>query len=127
MDEKQIKVAIDETLKQLGMPHHLKGYRYVFIAIEKCVADRRKLEKITKSLYPEIASENSDTVSRTERAMRHAIEVAWVRGNTNTISRLFGYTVSYEKGRPTNTEFIAYLCDFIMLHGEEIANGTYLF
>ena len=109
------------------MPHNLKGYHLVVSAIEKCVSNREKLNCIVKGLYVEIAKENNDTVSKVERAIRHAIEVSWKRGNVNTFLQLFGYTVDSEKGRPTNSEFISYLCDFIVLYGEEIANGKYSF
>ena len=80
-----------------------------------------------KVLYVEIARENDSTPSRVERAIRHAIEVAWCRGNAQAINSIFGYTVSVAKGKPTNSEFIALLTDFIDFNYEEIANGTYEF
>lgn len=73
----------------------------------------------------EFAEENSDTVWRVERSIRHAIEVTWTNGNTNAINKIFGYTVSVEKGKPTNSEFIALITDFVSLYGDEIANGSY--
>ena len=123
--DKSIKVAINKTMGQIGMPHHLKGYQYFVSAVEKCIEDREKLKHIVKVLYREIAEENGDTPSRVERALRHAIEVSWNRGNMEVINNLFGYTVSSKKGRPTNSEFISYITDFISLHCEEILDGTY--
>lgn len=125
--EKQMNIAIQKTLSQIGTPHNIKGYLYLVSAIEKCIDDRKKLNGIIKGLYAEIAEENGDTAMRVERSLRYAIEVSWKRGNVDMVSRLFGYTINGDRGKPTNSEFIAYLCDFISLHGEEIANGTYLF
>ena len=125
--DKQKSVAIRKTLDQIGVKHSLKGYRYIISAIEKGLDDRSKLDYITKVLYVEIARENDSTPSRVERAIRHAIEVAWCRGNVRAINSIFGYTVSAAKGKPTNSEFIALLTDFIDFNYEEIANGTYEF
>lgn len=125
--ETQNRIAIQRTLNQIGMPHNLKGYMYFVSAIGKCIEDRGKLNHIIKGLYVEIAEEKGDTVSRVERALRHAIEISWKRGNMKVIDNLFGYTISSEKGKPTNSEFIAYLTDFISLHCEEIVDGAYLF
>ena len=123
--DKQTKIAIQKTLDQIGMPHNVKGYQYSVSAIEKCVEDRAKLNHIVKGLYAEIAQENNDTVTRVERALRHAIEVAWKRGNASVFQKLFAYTVDSEKGRPTNSEFISYITDFVSLYKEEIVNGRY--
>lgn len=125
--DRQKSVAIRKTLDQIGVKHSLKGYRYIISAIEKGLDDRNKLNYITKVLYVEIARENDSTPSRVERAIRHAIEVAWCRGNARAINSIFGYTVSAAKGKPTNSEFIALLTDFIDFNYEEIANGTYEF
>ena len=122
---KQMNIVIQRTLNQIGVPHNLKGYLYIVSAIEKCIEDRNKINHIVKGLYTEIAEENEDTVMRVERAMRHAIEVSWERGNTVVINKMFGYTISNKKGKPTNSEFIAYLTDFISLHLEEIVNEDY--
>lgn len=124
---KQMNIVIQRTLNQIGVPHHVKGYMYLMSAIEKCIEDRRKLNHIVKGLYTEIAEENGDIATRVERSMRHAIEVSWKRGNLEVINSLFGYTVSCQKGRPTNSEFIACIADFIYLNYEEIASGTYSF
>lgn len=123
--DKQINVAIQKTLNQIGMPHHIKGYMYLLSAIEKCIKDRGKINHIVKGLYTELAEENGDTASRVERSIRHAIEVSWERGNTTVINKMFGYTINSKKGKPTSSEFIAYLTDFISLHLEEIVNEDY--
>ena len=125
--DKRMKIAIHETLNQIGVPHNLKGRSYLVSSIEKCVEDKSKICRIVKGLYEELAEENKDKPERVERAIRHAIEVAWERGNEAVINKVFGYTVSYEKGRPTNSEFIANLADFVSLYFEEIADGTYSF
>lgn len=114
-----------EELDQIGVKHSLKGYGYIISAVEKCLENRSKLINVIKGLYTEIAEENSDTVWRVERSIRHAIEVTWTNGNTNAINKIFGYTVSVEKGKPTNSEFIALITDFVFLYGDEIANGSY--
>ena len=123
--DKKTNIAIQTTLNQIGVPHSLKGYIYLVSAIDKCISERSKLNQVAKVLYKEIADENSDTVSRVERAIRHAIEVSWNRGNTSAINKIFGYTVVAEKGRPTNSEFIALVADFISIRIDEIVDGTY--
>ena len=125
--DRQKGIAIRKTLDQIGVKHSLKGHRYMISAIEKGLDDRSKLDRITKTLYVEIALENNDTWTRVERAIRHAIEIAWKNGNLGIINKIFGYTVSVEKGKPTNSEFIALLTDFIAFYYEEIADGTYDF
>ena len=120
-----MNIALRKTLDQIGVKHSLKGYGYIISAVEKCLENRSKLVGIIKGLYTEIAEENSDTVWRVERSIRHAIEVTWTNGNTNAINKIFGYTVSVEKGKPTNSEFIALITDFVSLYGEEIVNGSY--
>jgi two-component system response regulator (stage 0 sporulation protein A) len=123
--DRQMNIALRKTLDQIGVKHSLKGYGYIISAVEKCLENRSKLVGIIKGLYTEIAEENSDTVWRVERSIRHAIEVTWTNGNTNAINKIFGYTVSVEKGKPTNSEFIALITDFVSLYGDEIANGSY--
>ena len=123
--DRQMNIALRKTLDQIGVKHSLKGYGYIISAVEKCLENRSKLISIIKGLYTEIAAENSDTVWRVERSIRHAIEVTWTNGNTNAINKIFGYTVSVEKGKPTNSEFIALITDFVSLYGDEIANGSY--
>lgn len=123
--DRQMNIALRKTLDQIGVKHSLKGYGYIISAVEKCLENRSKLINIIKGLYTEIAEENSDTVWRVERSIRNAIEVTWTNGNTNAINKIFGYTVSVEKGKPTNSEFIALITDFVSLYGEEIVNGSY--
>lgn len=123
--DRQMNIALRKTLDQIGVKHSLKDYGYIISAVEKCLENRSKLISIIKGLYTEIAEENSDTVWRVERSIRHAIEVTWTNGNTNAINKIFGYTVSVEKGKPTNSEFIALITDFVSLYGDEIANGSY--
>lgn len=123
--DRQMNIALRKTLDQIGVKHSLKGYGCIISAVEKCLGNRSKLISIIKGLYTEIAEENSDTVWRVERSIRHAIEVTWTNGNTNAINKIFGYTVSVEKGKPTNSEFIALITDFVSLYGDEIANGSY--
>lgn len=123
--DRQMNIALRKTLDQIGVKHSLKGYGYIISAVEKCLENRSKLINVIKGLYTEIAEENSDTVWRVERSIRHAIEVTWTNGNTNAINKIFGYTVSVEKGKQTNSEFIALITDFVSLYGDEIANGSY--
>ena len=127
IEKRQTDIAIQKTLNQIGMPNHLKGYQLMISTIKKCLADRTELDCITKRLYPELAEESGTTPSRVERAIRNAIEVSWCRGNVEVLRKMFGYTVDNRKGKPTNSEFIAYICDFIELYGGEIASGVYLF
>lgn len=118
-------IALRKTLDQIGVKHSIKGYGYIISAVEKCLENRSKLINVIKGLYTEIAEENGDTVWRVERSIRHAIEVTWTNGNKNAINKIFGYTVSVGKGKPTNSEFIALITDFVSLYGDEIANGSY--
>lgn len=105
--ESELEVRIKDMLHQLGIPAHLRGYRYMITAIEAVIEDEQMLECVTKALYPYVAREHDSTASRVERALRHAIEVAWGRGCIEAQDRMFGNTVSLQKGRPTNSEFIA--------------------
>ena len=97
------------------MPAHIKGYLYLREAIKTVVNDIEMLSAVTKELYPSIAKRYNTTSSRVERAIRHAIEVAWSRGKVDTINSLFGYTIHNDKGKPTNSEFIAMVADKIRL------------
>lgn len=118
-------IALRKTLDQIGVKHSIKCYGYIISAVEKCLENRSKLINVIKGLYTEIAEENGDTVWRVERSIRHAIEVTWTNGNKNAINKIFVYTFSVEKGKPTNSEFIALITDFVSLYGDEIANGSY--
>ena len=109
-------------IHEIGVPAHIKGYQYLRDAIILSVNDQEMLNSITKILYPTIAKRHQTTPSRVERAIRHAIEVAWSRGKMDTIDELFGYTVSNGKGKPTNSEFIALIADKIRL---EYKNQTF--
>src|SRR5699024_5062237 len=102
---------ITNIIHEIGVPAHIKGYMYLREAITMVYHDIELLGSITKVLYPDIAKKYDTTASRVERAIRHAIEVAWSRGNIDSISALFGYTVSITKAKPTNSEFIAMVAD----------------
>ena len=106
---------VTQILHEIGIPAHIKGYQYLRDAIMMSVDDKEMLGSVTKILYPTIAKKRQTTSSRVERAIRHAIEVAWSRGKLDTINELFGYTVSTGKGKPTNSEFIALIVDKICL------------
>lgn len=106
---------ITQMLHEIGVPAHIKGYQYLRDAIRISVSDQEMLTSVTKILYPSIAKKHQTTPSRVERAIRHAIEVAWSRGKMETLNDLFGYTVNSGKGKPTNSEFIALIADKIRL------------
>lgn len=111
----KIENEITQILHEVGIPAHIKGYMYLRSAILKTYYDIEILGQVTKVLYPEIARLYNTTSSRVERAIRHAIEVAWNRGNTEAINDIFGYTVSAVKSKPTNSEFIAMIADRLRL------------
>lgn len=113
--KEHLETDITKMLHELGIPAHIKGYQYLRDAISMVVRDREMMEAVTKILYPEIAKKNYTSSSRVERAIRHAIEVAWGRGSLEVIDELFGYTISTGKGKPTNSEFIALIADKICL------------
>lgn len=106
---------VTDMIHEIGVPAHIKGYQYLREAIMMSVEDPEMLGSITKMLYPTIAKRYQTTPSRVERAIRHAIEVAWNRGKMETLDDLFGYTISTGKGKPTNSEFIALIADRIRL------------
>lgn len=109
---------VTEMIHDVGIPAHIKGYQYMRDAIIMVIKEPEMLNSITKILYPTIAKKNQTTPSRVERAIRHAIEVAWSRGNMEIINSLFSYTVSTGKGKPTNSEFIALIADKIRLQNK---------
>ncbi len=117
--ELSIEVIVTEMIHQLGVPAHIKGYHYLRSAILHCVEDSEMLECVTKLLYPTVAEEFQTTPSRVERAIRHAIEIAWDRGDIETLNSYFGFTVNTGKGKPTNSEFIALIADRIKLRYKE--------
>lgn len=112
---KNLDASITSIIHEIGVPAHIKGYLYLREAISMVYNDIELLGSITKVLYPDIAKKFNTTASRVERAIRHAIEVAWSRGNIDSISSLFGYTVSMTKAKPTNSEFIAMVADKLRL------------
>ncbi len=111
----ELETEVTNIIHEIGVPAHIKGYHYLRDAIIMSVNDIEMLNSITKVLYPTIAKKYQTTSSRVERAIRHAIEVAWGRGKMDTIDELFGYTVSNGKGKPTNSEFVALISDKIRL------------
>ena len=112
---RNLDASITNIIHEIGVPAHIKGYLYLREAISMVYNDIELLGSITKVLYPDIAKKYNTTASRVERAIRHAIEVAWSRGNIDSISSLFGYTVSMTKAKPTNSEFIAMVADKLRL------------
>lgn len=110
-----LETEITNIIHEIGVPAHIKGYMYLREAITMVVKDMELLSAVTKELYPSIAKKYNTTASRVERAIRHAIEVAWGRGQVDAINRLFGYTIHNEKGKPTNSEFIAIIADKLRL------------
>lgn len=113
--EDSLETRVTDMIHEIGIPAHIKGYHYLRDAIIMAVEDMDVLNAITKVLYPTVAKKHQTTSSRVERAIRHAIEVAWSRGKLDTLDELFGYTVSNGKGKPTNSEFIALVADTIRL------------
>ena len=114
-DESNLEALVTNVIHEVGVPAHIKGYQYLREAIMMVVNDIDVINQITKQLYPEIAAKYGTTPSRVERAIRHAIEVAWGRGQTDTVENIFGYTISAAKGKPTNSEFIAMIADKLRL------------
>lgn len=113
--ERNLEMDVTNVIHEIGVPAHIKGYQYLRDAIIMSVNDMEMLNSITKILYPTIAKKHQTTPSRVERAIRHAIEVAWSRGKLDAIDEMFGYTVNSGKGKPTNSEFIALIADKIRL------------
>lgn len=110
-----LEIDITNLIHEIGVPAHIKGYQYLRDAITLVVNHMEYLNAVTKELYPAIAAMNNTTPSRVERAIRHAIEIAWNRGKLETLENLFGYTVQQDKGKPTNSEFIAIIADKLRL------------
>lgn len=117
---KDLEKDVTDMIHEIGVPAHIKGYQYLREAIMMSVDDMEMLNSITKILYPTIAKRFQTTPSRVERAIRHAIEVAWSRGKMETLDALFGYTINTGKGKPTNSEFIALIADKIRLEYKNI-------
>ena len=110
-----IESQVTQIIHQIGVPAHIKGYQYLRTAILLTVQDNDIINSVTKVLYPSVAKKYSTTTSRVERAIRHAIEVAWDRGDVDTLNSYFGYTIQNNRGKPTNSEFIAMIADNLRL------------
>ena len=116
---RNLDIEVTRVIQQMGVPAHVKGYQYVRDAIILVVEEMNLLGAVTKELYPLIAEKYNTTASRVERAIRHAIELAWDRGNVDMMNKFFGYTVNMERGKPTNSEFIAMVADRLRI-GEKV-------
>ena len=114
-NSEHLETLVTSVIHEIGVPAHIKGYQYLREAIMITVRDMDVINAVTKILYPEVAKRYATTPSRVERAIRHAIEVAWDRGDLETLQKYFGYTVSNAKGKPTNSEFIAMIADKLRL------------
>ncbi len=114
-DTKELEIVISDIMRQIGVPAHIKGYQYLRQSILLTVNDPDLMHAVTKILYPTVAKQNNTTSSRVERAIRHAIEVAWDRGDVDVLSSYFGYTIQNSRGKPTNSEFIAMISDKLRL------------
>lgn len=122
-----IELLVTEVIHQIGVPAHIKGYHYLREAIMLCIQDNDLINSVTKILYPTVAKKFQTTSSRVERAIRHAIEVAWDRGDVDTLNAYFGYTIHNGRGKPTNSEFIAMIADKLRLqmkNHESVAVGV---
>ena len=110
-----IETQVTKVIHQIGVPAHIKGYQYLRTAILMTISDNDIINSVTKILYPSVAKKYQTTTSRVERAIRHAIEVAWDRGDVDTLNSYFGYTIQNNRGKPTNSEFIAMIADNMRL------------
>lgn len=115
ISDRQLKQEISEFMLELGIPAHLRGYQYLRSAVEMCTEDMELVGSVTKLLYPDLARLYHTTDQKIERAIRNAIEVSWERGNGDLFEQLFGYCNSPEYSRPTNSEYIATVADYIRL------------
>lgn len=115
MYTRDVEMEITNLIHEIGVPAHIKGYRYLRDSISLAVKDMEILNAVTKELYPKVADLHGSTPTRVERAIRHAIEVAWERGKIEVIDKIFGYTIRSDRGKPTNSEFIAMIADKIRL------------
>lgn len=114
-DSHNIESQVTKIIHQIGVPAHIKGYQYLRTAILMTIEDNEIINSVTKILYPSVAKKYATTTSRVERAIRHAIEVAWDRGDIDTLNSYFGYTIQNNRGKPTNSEFIAMIADNLRL------------
>lgn len=113
--QEDMETQVTKVIHQIGVPAHIKGYQYLRTAILMTISDNEIINSVTKILYPSVAKKYSTTTSRVERAIRHAIEVAWDRGDVDTLNSYFGYTIQNNRGKPTNSEFIAMIADNMRL------------
>jgi two-component system response regulator (stage 0 sporulation protein A) len=114
-EESDLEAQVTKIIHQIGVPAHIKGYQYLRTAILLTIQDSDIINSVTKVLYPSVAKKYATTTSRVERAIRHAIEVAWDRGDVDTLNSYFGYTIQNNRGKPTNSEFIAMIADNLRL------------
>jgi two-component system response regulator (stage 0 sporulation protein A) len=114
-EEGDLEAQVTKIIHQIGVPAHIKGYQYLRTAIIMAINDTEVINSVTKVLYPTVAKQYGTTSSRVERAIRHAIEVAWDRGDVDTLNSYFGYTIQDQRGKPTNSEFIAMIADNLRL------------
>ena len=114
-DSSDMEAQVTKIIHQIGVPAHIKGYQYLRSAILMTIDDNDVINSVTKVLYPTVAKKYQTTTSRVERAIRHAIEVAWDRGDVDTLNSYFGYTIQNSRGKPTNSEFIAMIADNLRL------------
>ena len=115
IEDIDLEVLVTDILHQIGVPAHIKGYHYLRTSILLAIEDKDMINHITKELYPTVARRFKTTATRVERAIRHAIEVAWDRGDVDVLNSYFGYTIHNQKGKPTNSEFVAMIADKICL------------
>ena len=115
ISENELELMVTEIIHQIGVPAHIKGYHYLREAIMLSIKNTEVINSVTKLLYPTVAKSYSTTSSRVERAIRHAIEVAWDRGDIDVLNSYFGYTIQSSRGTPTNSEFIAMIADKLRL------------
>ena len=115
ISDSELELMVTEIIHQIGVPAHIKGYHYLREAILLSIKNSEIINSVTKLLYPTVAKNHSTTSSRVERAIRHAIEVAWDRGDIDVLNSYFGYTIQNERGKPTNSEFIAMISDKLRL------------
>ncbi len=120
-EESDLEAQVTKIIHQIGVPAHIKGYQYLRTAIIMAIKDNEVINSVTKILYPSVAKQYSTTSSRVERAIRHAIEVAWDRGDLDVLNSFFGYTVQNSRGKPTNSEFIAMIADNLRLKNKAFA------
>ncbi len=117
-----MEAHVTKVIHQIGVPAHIKGYQYLRCAILMTIEDSEVINAVTKVLYPTVAKKYQTTTSRVERAIRHAIEVAWDRGDVDTLNSYFGYTIQNSRGKPTNSEFIAMIADNLRLKYKNVAS-----